>query len=156
MKIQPHPLTRGAPRKESDTYGYGIILGIHPTQKTLDKNQILIAIHTMKHWKRSLYPRATINEQALYEEITGKKEPFPYKDKDWQDIITQAWDWIDSPTGMQGLVYKENQTEIIGLKGSKKHTKTTAQVALKLFTFFAQDWENKNNLLLDSFPVPVY
>ena len=31
--------------------------------------------------------------------------------------------------------------------GSRKYNDTTQAIALRLFTFFAQDWEEKNNLL---------
>ena len=106
VPIQAHPSTKRPTNKDSTSYEYGIVLGIHPSRKTLDKKQILIAIHTMRHWKNTLYPRATIREHALYEEITGKKGKCPYNDKDWHDIITQAWNWIDSPTGTRGLIYK--------------------------------------------------
>jgi hypothetical protein len=145
--LRPHPATRTARGKLSTTSQYGIILGIHPNHKTLDKKEILTAIYTIKHLKKTLYPRATINEQAIYEEVTGQKGKCPYTENDWHGIITQAWKWIDSPTGTQGLVYKEDQTEVETLKGSRKYAKKTRQVALKLFTFFAQDWEDKNNLL---------
>ena len=101
----------------------------------------------MRLWKKNLYPRATLNEQALYEEITGEKGKCPYNVQDWQDTIIQAWKWIDSPTGTQGLVYKTYRTKRNTLKGSKTYANTTTQIALKLFTFFAQDWEDKNNLL---------
>jgi ribonuclease HI len=147
VKIKAHPSTRRPIDKDITTYEYGIVLGIHPSHKTLDKKQILITINTMRHWKKSLYPRATINEQALFEEVTGKKGKCPYNDTDWHGIITQAWSWIDSPTGTQGLIYKADQAEIAKLKGSKKYAKNTTEIALKMFTFFAQDWENKNNLL---------
>jgi hypothetical protein len=147
VPIQPHPSTKRPSKKACNTYEYGIVLGIHSRHKTLDKQQILIAIHTMRHWKENLYPRATIHERALYEEVTGKKDKCPYNDKDWHDIITQAWNWIDSPTGTQGLIYKADQAEIATLKGSKKYAESTTQIALKLFTFFAQDWEDKNSLL---------
>jgi large subunit ribosomal protein L40e len=147
VKIQPHPSTRRPTSKDRDTYQYGLVLGIHSSHKSLDKKEILIAIHTMRHWKKTLYPRATINEQALYKEITGRKDNCSYNDKDWHDIITQTWKWIDSPTGTQGLLYKTDQAEIATLKGSRKYEKAATQIALKQFVFFAQDWEDKNNLL---------
>ena len=70
---RPHPATRKVIGKGTTAFQYGIVLGIHQTHKTLDKKEIMTAIYTMKHLKRTVYPRATINEQALYEEITGKK-----------------------------------------------------------------------------------
>ena len=117
--LQPHPSTKRAANKSTDTYDYGIVLGIHPSQKTLDKKQILIVIHTMRHWKKTLYPNTTLNERALYEEITGAKGKCPYKDSDWHNIITNAWRWIDSPTRTQGGIYQDDQAEITAPKGSK-------------------------------------
>lgn len=127
---------------------YGIVLGVSPQAKTTDKKQLLIAIHTMRHWKEKQYPGATINENALIEELTGKPAAeTTITEKDWQKTIAQAWNWTESPEGVQGLLYKTDYEQVRTLKGSRKYNKSSKEIALRLFTFFAQDWENKNNLV---------
>jgi hypothetical protein len=69
------------------------------------------------------------------------------QEKDWHDAIRRAWKWTSSPTGSQGIVLKEDQSDVNRLKGSKKYNDLTKNIALKLCTFFAQEWEDKNNRL---------
>jgi hypothetical protein len=48
---------------------------------------------------------------------------------------------------LSGNRTQRRQSDVNRLKGSKKYNDLTKSIALKLFTFFAQEWEDKNNRL---------
>ena len=126
----------------------GLVLGVSQRAKADSNKDILIALHTLRHWRDKFCPTATIHEPEMVAEITGKgPDNFSLQDKDWHDTILDSWGWITTPTGSQGIVNKADQLEVKTLMGSRKYNDTTQAVALRLFTFFAQDWEEKNNLL---------
>ena len=148
IHIYPHPNTRSPKKKGTSHLPIGIILGINSREKTANSTDILIAIHTLHQWKKKHCRAATIHETSLIAELTNQPlENLSLQEKDWHDAIRRAWKWTTSPTGSQGIVLKEDQSDVNRLKGSKKYNDLTKNIALKLFTFFAQEWEDKNNML---------
>jgi hypothetical protein len=61
----------------------------------------------MKHCRA-----ATIHETSLLVELTKQPlESLSLQEKDWHDTIRRAWKWTTSPTGSQGIVLKEDQSD---------------------------------------------
>ena len=152
LTLRPHPNLRQRSGKGGTGYPYGIVLGINREGKTTDRKEVLTALNTLKHWQTTLCPEATINEEALILEITGRTAEGQYftkaeSEEEWQAIILREWGWVDSPRGTQGLLFKEDHARISSLKGSRKYNRSSRQIALKLFRAFAQEWEDKNNLV---------
>jgi hypothetical protein len=148
INIHPHPNTR-IPKKKGTTHlPIGLVLGITPATKTSNNTEVLIAINTLREWKKKYCPAATIHEENFVTELTNQpSRNFSLQESDWHKAILEAWKWTTSPTGTQGIILSEDQTKVNCLKGSRKYNNLTKKVALKLFTFFAQEWENKNNML---------
>jgi hypothetical protein len=148
MHLSFPPSTRKPKKKGTTHLSIGLILGISKKAKTRENADILIAIHTLRHWQRKFCPAAVLHEETLVTELSNQSmDNFSLTDDDWHKHILHAWRWIASPTGSQGIILKEDQQEVTKLKGSTKYNDTTHKIALDLFTFFAEDWENKNNLL---------
>jgi hypothetical protein len=146
--FNPHPATRRPTGKGRTKHEYGIVLGISNRKKSMDRKQLHIAIRTMRHWRDTIYPGARLDEAAIISEFSGKQSiDKPLTDNEWERLILEAWDWIDSPTGTQGLIYKKDQKAILTLRGSRAYNRTTTKIGLRLFSAFAKDWEDKNNLL---------
>ena len=61
----------------------------------------------------------------------------------WRKIIQKAWNWTSSPTGNMGILNRADFDQVRSLRGSDKYNRLTREIALKLFTRFAIDWENK-------------
>jgi hypothetical protein len=148
INIHPHPNTR-IPKKKGTTHlPIGLVLGITPATKTSNNTEVLIAINTLREWKKKYCPAATIHEDNFITELTNQpSKNFSLQKSDWHKAILEAWKWTTSPTGTQGIILSEDQTKVNCLKGSRKYNNLTKKVALQLFTFFAQEWENKNNML---------
>ena len=148
MHIHPHPNTR-IPKKKGTTHlAMGLVLGVSPGTKTTKNTEVLIAIHTLKEWQEKYCPAATIHQDNLIAELSDHPtKNFSLRESDWHRAILDEWKWTNSHTGTQGIILKEDQTKVNSLKGSRKYNNLTKKVALQLFTFCAQEWENKNNML---------
>jgi hypothetical protein len=102
----------------------------------------------LRNWQKKHCPTAQIHEENFVRELTNQPSSnFSLQERDWHQAIHEAWNWTTSPTGTQGIILKEDQTKVTCLKGSRKYNNLTKKVALQLFTFFAREWENKNNML---------
>jgi hypothetical protein len=148
INVHPHPNTR-IPKKKGTTHlPIGLVLGITLATKTSNNTEVLIAINTLRKWKKKYCPAATIHEDNFITELTNQpSKNFSLQESDWHKAILEAWKWTTSPTGTQGIILSEDQRNVNCLKGSRKYNNLTKKVALQLFTFFAQEWENKNNML---------
>jgi hypothetical protein len=116
MNIHPPPNTR-FPKKKGTSH---LPMGRHQLQRENRKQHILIAIHTLQQWKKKYCRAATIHETNLIAELTSQPlESLSLQEKDWHGAIQRAWKWTTSPTGSQGIVLKEDQSNVNRLKGSK-------------------------------------
>jgi hypothetical protein len=148
VHIHPHPSTRIPKQKGTTHLPIGLVLGISPAAKIVDNTEVLIAIHTLRNWQKKHCPTAQLHEENFVRELANQPSSnFFLQEGDWHKAILEAWNWTTSPTGTQGIILKEDQAKVGRLKGSRKYNNQTKKVALQLFTFFAKEWEDKNEML---------
>jgi hypothetical protein len=122
-------------------------LAISQRAQTSEDIDTLTAAHILTEWTKRECPEATIHYSRLIDEISGGKSRASYTKRNWQNMVEDAWGWIDTPHAYAGLPTQAQADQISRLKGSTMTTDALlTRAAASLFKQFAREWEAKQVL----------
>jgi hypothetical protein len=142
-----------SPRPQHNQEPIAILLAVSKNSQTSEDIHTLTTAHILTDWVQRSCPKATVHYTELIRELSGGSSKTTYTTENWQTMVEDTWNWIESPQAYAGLPTQAHADKIIRLKGSAKSTKKLIMgAAATLFRQFAQDWEAKK--LLAPQPIP--